>query len=308
MLSCARSSNVDKVVVVAGSTGTGKTKLAVALARALDGEIISGDSMQVYKGMDIGTAKVTMEEMEGVPHHLIDIQDPMEPYDVFQFQRLCRQTIHEIRSRGHLPIICGGTGLYLKAALYDYQFETRPQDLQRRQELEQEEAGVLWHRLEQADPESARKIHPNNKKRVIRALMRAESGTTKSGQEALQQHKPIYDVFWLGVEVENNQEALKARIEEMDRRGLEEEVKRIFSDPRSWQATSFAGIGYKEWKPYLEGTATKEEVLQQIFIHTRQYARRQKTWFRHQMPMRWYHPDQYEQILQDVKGWLNGNQ
>lgn len=307
MPSCARSSNVDKVIVVAGSTGTGKSKLAVSLAKTLNGEVISGDSMQVYKGMDIGTAKVTREEMDGVPHHLIDIQDPMEPYDVFQFQTLCRQKIREIISRGHMPIICGGTGLYLKAALYDYQFETGSEDPVRKKQLEQMDADDLWHMLEKADAESARKIHPHNKKRVIRALMLAESGTTKSQQEAVQQHKPLYDVFWIGLEVENNQEALQARIQEMDARGLEREVRQIFSDPASWQATSFLGIGYKEWKPYLQGTASREEVLSQIFIHTRQYARRQKTWFRHQMPMRWYHPDQYEQILSDVKGWLHGN-
>ena len=296
---------MDKVIVVAGSTGTGKSALAVKLAKEFNGEIISGDSMQVYRGMDIGTAKITEEEMEGIPHHLIDIQDPLEPYDVSQFQRLCREKIADITSRQKLPILCGGTGLYLKAALYDYEFKEDNTDPALKAQLEALPADELWDRLHDIDPESADKIHPNNKKRVIRALLISQGGLTKTDIEKAQKHEPLYDVFWIGLEAKNNEEALKARIAKMDADGLEDEVRAIFSDPATWKATSFLGIGYKEWRPYLEDKCTKEEVLEQIFIHTRQYARRQRTWFRHQMPVNWYEKGNDDQIFADVKGWLH---
>ncbi len=294
-----------KVLVIAGSTGTGKSRLAVKLAHLLHGEVISGDSMQVYRGMDIGTAKITKEEMQGIPHHLLDICDPADPYDVRQFQILARSKISEIAGRGHLPILCGGTGLYLKAALYDYVFEEQPEDEELRIRLEAMETGELHALLEKQDPDSARQIHPNNRKRVIRALMIAASGKPKSQREKEQRHEPLYDVFWLGLRKQDNDPLLLERIRQMDEAGLEEEVRSLFHDPDSWKTTAFQGIGYKEWKPCLQGVSTREEVLEQIFIHTRQYARRQRTWFTRQLPMQWYEPDQDKQIEQDVKRWLN---
>lgn len=295
-----------KVLVIAGSTGTGKSRLAVQLARELNGEVVSGDSMQVYRGMDIGTAKITSEEMQGVPHHLLDVKDHTDAYDVRQFQTLARQAISGILSRGHLPILCGGTGLYLKAALYDYVFEDQEDDPVLKAELEAMETEALHDRLVRIDPESARKIHPNNRKRVIRALMIAQSGRTKTDREQEQMHMPLYDVFWLGLKKQDNDQALLERIRLMDQAGLEEEVRQLFSSPKAQKSTSFQGIGYKEWKPYLEGNASREEVLEQIFIHTRQYARRQRTWFEHQMPMRWYDPLETDRMNEDIRRWLHG--
>lgn len=189
-----------KVLVIAGSTGTGKSRLAVELAKQFDGEVVSGDSMQVYRGMDIGTAKITPDEMQGIPHHLLDVRDPGQSYDVRQFQQLARASIRDILNRGHLPILCGGTGLYLKAALYDYEFEEQPEDPVLKAQLESMTNEELHTRLKREDPESAGKIHPNNRKRVIRALMIASSGKTKSGREKEQAHAPLFDVFWLGLE------------------------------------------------------------------------------------------------------------
>lgn len=305
MTGCARSSNVDKVLVIAGSTGTGKSRLAVELAEKLNGEVISGDSMQVYRHMNIGTAKITPDEMHGIPHHLLDIRDPRESYDVRQFQQLARQKIREIRERGHLPILCGGTGLYLKAALYDYEFEEQQEDPRLRAELESLSSEALHERLKQEDPESAARIHPNNRKRVLRALMIASSGVTKSRREQEQTHEPVYDVFWLGLEKQDNEAALKSRIDQMVEQGLEEEVLSLFSDPATWSSTAFQGIGYKEWRPYMEKKASRQDVLDQIFIHTRQYAKRQQTWFRHQVPMKWYDPEDRIRIEEDVRRWLH---
>lgn len=296
---------MDKVLVIAGSTGTGKSRLAVELAEKLNGEVISGDSMQVYRHMNIGTAKITPDEMHGIPHHLLDIRDPRESYDVRQFQQLARQKIREIRERGHLPILCGGTGLYLKAALYDYEFEEQQEDPRLRAELESLSSEALHERLKQEDPESAARIHPNNRKRVLRALMIASSGVTKSRREQEQTHEPVYDVFWLGLEKQDNEAALKSRIDQMVEQGLEEEVLSLFSDPATWSSTAFQGIGYKEWRPYMEKKASRQDVLDQIFIHTRQYAKRQQTWFRHQVPMKWYDPEDRIRIEEDVRRWLH---
>ncbi|WP_281790188.1 tRNA (adenosine(37)-N6)-dimethylallyltransferase MiaA [Faecalibaculum rodentium] len=294
-----------KVLVIAGSTGTGKSRLAVELAKQFDGEVVSGDSMQVYRGMDIGTAKITPDEMQGIPHHLLDVRDPGQSYDVRQFQQLARASIRDILNRGHLPILCGGTGLYLKAALYDYEFEEQPEDPVLKAQLESMTNEELHTRLKREDPESAGKIHPNNRKRVIRALMIASSGKTKSGREKEQAHAPLFDVFWLGLEKQDNDARLLGRIRDMAAAGLEQEVRGLFADPASWSSTAFQGIGYKEWRPYFEGLCSRDEVLESIYIHTRQYARRQRTWFTHQMPMRWYDSLDTETIKQDIRSWLH---
>lgn len=293
-----------KVLVIAGTTGTGKSELAVRLAKKFNGEVISGDSMQVYRGMDIGTAKITKEEMQDIPHHLIDEQDPGIPYDVRRFQQRAREEIADISRRGKLPIICGGTGLYLKAALYDYEFEAEADNTQLKKELEKKSSEELWDQLQAIDRESAEKIHPNNRKRVIRALLVSQSGMTKSEREKAQEHQPLYDVLWIGLDRPANEDRLKARIDKMMADGLEDEVKKIFSDPASWNWTSFQGIGYKEWRPVLEGQGDPGQTAQQILIHTRQYARRQRTWFRRQLPMHWHDPDRRDEIEQEVSQWL----
>lgn len=292
-----------KIIAVAGSTGTGKTALSVRLAKELDGEVISCDSMQVYTGMDIGTAKVTAEEMSGIRHHLIDIQPYWEPYNVKIFQEKCREAIDDILSRGKVPVLAGGTGLYMKAALYDYHFEEEPDlHLEWLQKKSNEELVEL---LEQKDPAVLEKIHPNNRKRLLRAAGMAMSGKTKTQREKEQKHELLYDVFLIGLTADK--EVVDQRIEEranqMFEKGLAAEVESLFSDPVTWSYSSFQGIGYKEFREYFEGKCSLEEVRQAVIVHSRQYAKRQMTWYRHQMDVKWYELYNTEQIIEDIKEW-----
>lgn len=296
---------LPKVIAVVGPTASGKTSLAVKLAQTLGGEVISADSMQVYEGMDIGTAKVTKEEMQDIPHHLIDVQPYDIPWNVMTFQTKCRQAIDDITSRGKIPILCGGTGLYVKAALYDYVFEPEEEDESITKELEAMSSEQLVEYLNEVDPQSLEKIHPNNRKRLLRAAAIAKKGKPKSEREQMQSHQPLYDVFFIGLQAERDEEIrrIHQRVHEMFEQGLPEEAARLFSDPKTWSYTSFMGIGYKEFQPWLQGNATLEQVEESIAIHTRQYARRQMTWFRNQMPVHWYHPKDKEAIVADAKAW-----
>ncbi|MCF0260125.1 MAG: tRNA (adenosine(37)-N6)-dimethylallyltransferase MiaA, partial [Erysipelotrichaceae bacterium] len=277
----------QKIIAIVGSTGTGKTSLSIALAKELNGEIISADSMQVYRKMDIGTAKVTREEMEDIPHYLVDIQDYSDPYNVKIFQTKCREAIEEIASKGKLPILCGGTGLYLKAALYDYVFEDEEEDRDLADEISKMSTQEILEELSQKDPKCLKKIHPNNRRRLERALMICRSGKSKSDREMEQEHQPLYDVFWIGLTADKKlvDERIDLRVEQMFENGLTEEVTALFSNPETWNYSSFQGIGYKEFREYFENGASLEEVKEKIKIHSRQYAKRQMTWFRHQMPV-----------------------
>lgn len=298
---------MDKILSVVGSTGTGKSDLAVRLARELNGEIISADSMQVYQGMDIGTAKITPEEMGGIPHHLIDIQPYDQPWNVKIFQDRAREAIADILARGKLPILCGGTGLYSKAVVYDYEFQQEEEDPVLKQQLEALSNEELLERLQQADPGALEKIHPNNRKRMIRALMMASSGEKKTDREARQKHAPIYDVLFVGLNSQRSavDERIARRVDRMFEAGLTEEVIRLFSDPKTWSYSSFQGIGYKEFQGYFEGTRTLEQVKQDIVVHSRQYAKRQMTWFNHQMDVHWFDLARPEETVAYVKAWVN---
>ncbi|MCF0260295.1 MAG: tRNA (adenosine(37)-N6)-dimethylallyltransferase MiaA, partial [Erysipelotrichaceae bacterium] len=275
------------------------------LAKELDGEIVSADSMQVYRKMDIGTAKVTREEMEGVPHYLVDIQDYGDPYNVKIFQAKCREAIEQIASKGKLPILCGGTGLYLKAALYDYVFEDEEEDKELADEISALSTEQILEELRQKDPECLEKIHPNNRRRLERALMICRSGKNKSDREKEQNHQPVYNVFWIGLNADKKlvDERIDARVEKMFAQGLTEEVADLFSNPETWTYSSFQGIGYKEFREYFENQASLEEVKEKIKIHSRQYAKRQMTWFRHQMPVQWFHLADRKEILSAAKEW-----
>lgn len=297
---------MDKILAIIGPTGVGKTSLSIQLAKAFNGEIISCDSMQVYKKMDIGTAKVTKEEMDGVPHYLIDIQEYDEPYNVKIFQDKCREAIQTILNKGKLPILCGGTGLYVKSVIYDYTFADEVMDEEYTQELKQKTNEELVELLKELDKDSLEKIHPNNRKRLIRALQMAHQGKNKSQREKEQEHKMLYDTYFLGLDV--NREILHQRIDDrvdvMFDQGLVEEVTQLFQEPETWNYTSFQGIGYKEFKPYFEGTMTLEEVREKIKTHTRQFAKRQYTWFKNQMEVHWINRED-PNIEERVKEWLN---
>ena len=297
-----------KIIAIVGPTGIGKTSLSIELAKALNGEVISCDSMQVYKKMDIGTAKVTKEEMDGIFHYLIDIQEYDQPYNVMIFQDVCRKSIQKIQNKNKQVILCGGTGLYLKAALYDYTFEEETQDEDYLKELNQKSNEELYELLKEIDEKSLEKIHKNNRKRILRALMMAHSGMSKSQREQQQKHIPLYDIYYIGLDVDRNilHQRINDRVDKMFEQGLVEEVTSLFKEEKTWEYTSFQGIGYKEFKDYFLDQITLEETKERIKTNSRQYAKRQYTWFKNQMPVHWYSIDQKEQILKDVKQWLKG--
>ncbi|WP_214702138.1 MULTISPECIES: tRNA (adenosine(37)-N6)-dimethylallyltransferase MiaA [unclassified Exiguobacterium] len=277
------------VVVIVGPTAVGKTKTGIELAKSFDGEIVSGDSVQVYRGMDIGSAKVTKEEAEGIPHHLIDICDPDDAMSVAMFQQLARAAIDDIYARGKLPIIVGGTGLYIRSILYDYEFVERPvdealrADLERLAEIEGREA--LHQRLVQLDPERAATIHPNNVRRVVRALEVAMQGDTQTTDSAPSEHYD-YRLFVLHADREMLYARINQRVDAMMEAGLVEEVERLLAQGyRDTQA--MRAIGYKEIIPYVEGEISKDRATDLLKQHTRQFAKRQLTWFRHQFDGIW---------------------
>lgn len=298
---------MDKILSIVGPTGIGKTELSLQLARELNGEIISGDSMQVYCDMNIGTAKIRKDQMGGIPHHLVDIQAIDQPYNVKVFQEKARECIQDIQGRKKIPIFCGGTGLYLKAAMYDYSFEEENTDTAFRKYLESLSSDVLYGMLQEQDPQACKTIHANNRQRVIRALEIAKSGKNKTTREQEQEHHPIYDVFWIGLDMDRSllYERIEKRVDKMFEEGLVQEVESLFKDPETWQYTSFQGIGYKEFRPYFEGQCTLEEVKEKIKVHTRQYAKRQYTWFKHQMPVHWFEKGD-PNLVEEVKEWLYG--
>lgn len=294
------------VLCIVGPTAVGKTKMSIELAKQLNGEIISGDSMQIYRGMDIGTAKATMDERQGIPHHLIDEKNPDEPYSVAAFQQTVRAKIEEIKSRGKLPIIVGGTGLYIKSVLYDYEFagesESKEVDEAKYGHLSNEE---LHAKLATVDEAGAKDIHPNNRKRVIRALEIYEtSGVKKSEMIEKQEHKMIYDACLIGLTDDRTvlYDRINKRVDVMYETGLVEEVKALFDQGIPAESQSIRAIGYKELYDYFKGFISLEESKELIKRNSRRYAKRQYTWFNNQMDVTWFKVDvqHFDKTVQEV--------
>ncbi|HPW52901.1 MAG TPA: tRNA (adenosine(37)-N6)-dimethylallyltransferase MiaA [Erysipelotrichaceae bacterium] len=300
---------MPKVLVIVGPTAIGKTALSVDLAQRFNGEIINGDSIQVYRGLNIGSAKVTENEKKGIVHHLLDYKDLTERYDVATFQKDAREKIREINERGKTAVVVGGTGLYIKALLYDYEFVENPINIDENKynDLNNEQ---LHQRLKELDKESAKAIHPNNRKRIIRALILAESGTKKSTQEDKQAGVMIYDVKIIGLTMDRQRlkKRIHLRVDRMIEEGLVEEINQLFSK-YSLDSQGFAGIGYKEMIPYYLNQEPLEKCVEKIKTHTRQFAKRQFTWFNNQMKVDWYNieEDNYlNKIYKEVEEFLNG--
>ena len=295
-----------KVLVIAGPTASGKTALSIKLAHYFNGEIISGDSTQVYKELAIGTAKITDSEKEDIPHYGLDLIHYHENYSVKDFQTMARNSIDEICNKHKLPVIVGGTGFYLKACLYDYEFTNEVEEDDPFDELSNEE---IYDKLKQIDPKSLEKIHINNRKRLIRALNIGLKGQTKTEREEAQEHKPIYDIFLIVTDIDKKilDERIEQRLNNMFETGLKDEVEKYFSNPNSWNYQSFQAIGYKEWKDYFLNNKSLDEIKNRILISTRQYAKRQLTWFRHQFSAYWYKPNEENEklLLEDIKQWLS---
>lgn len=302
-------------MVIIGPTAVGKTRLSIELAKRYNGEIISGDSMQIYKGMDIGTAKITQQEMDGIPHHLIDIRDPEQDFSVAEFQQLVREKITEITSRHKLPIIVGGTGLYIQSAIYDYQFSAAPQDPDFRCNLEQraEKEGneVLHDELAKIDQQSANEIHPNNVRRVIRALEIYHcTGQTREETQANQSPELLYEIALIGLTMDREQlySRINQRVDIMIEDGLISEVERLFNSGLR-DSQSIQAIGYKEIYEYLNDRVTLPEAIEKLKQNSRRYAKRQLTWFRNKMGVEWFDigdGQQFEKKITEISAYIEG--
>lgn len=283
------------LIVLTGPTAVGKTSLSIALARAAEGEIISADSMQVYKHMDIGSAKIKKEEMEGIPHYLIDVLEPDEEFHVVRFQEMAQEAMKEIYSKGKIPILTGGTGFYIQAVVKDIDFSQDTEKSSVRERLEnlaQEKGGEYLHELlAQRDPESAEKIHPNNIKRVIRALEYYELTGEKISLhneregEKVSPYNTAY--FVLSDHRERLYEKIDRRVDQMLDEGLVEEVRRLAQMGYTRDMVSMQGLGYKEILAYLEGEYSLEEAVYVLKRDTRHFAKRQLTWFRREKDVIW---------------------
>ena len=302
---------MEKVIVIVGPTAVGKTALSIELAKKYQGEVISGDSMQIYRGLDIGTAKVTTEEMQGIPHHLIDIRDSHESYSVAEFQNEARQLITAIHQRGHLPIVAGGTGLYIQALLYDYQLGANEEsDPAVRQRYQQEAARIgkeaLWQKLHALDPLAATKIHYNNERIVVRALEVLETTGTSIAAPAVVP-EALYDYFMIGLSTEREllYQRINQRVDQMMAAGLISEAQQVLAQPQTQAAK---GIGYKEFGPYFAGECSLEETVAQIKQQSRRYAKRQLTWFKNRLNPNWVdlvqHPEDLSRIEKAIDQWL----
>ncbi len=305
----------EKLLVIVGPTAVGKTALSIELAKKLDGEVISGDSMQVYKGMDIGTAKITPEEMDGIPHYLIDTHDPDELFSAAEFQQRATQHITDVNSRDKLPMIVGGTGLYIQSVIYQYEFSEAKQDEALRRNLEelaQNQGNEVLHlRLQAIDPITADRLHPNDVKRVIRALEIYQlTGTTMAEYQKRAKRSP-YQLCLLGLTMERDRlyERINQRVDIMMEKGLEREVRSLLDQGYSKDLVSMQAIGYKEMVEYIEGRLTISDTTELIKKNSRNFAKRQLTWFRSMKEIHWVDAEEQkngQEFVEKIRSFVAG--
>ena len=285
-----------KILVIVGPTASGKTRMAVELAKAHNGEVVSADSMQIYRRMDIGTAKPTAEEMRGVPHHMIDVADPEEDFSVARYVELASACVDDILARGKLPIVAGGTGLYVDSLLSGRTFAAFSPESALRKELEAElaERGgeAMLEELSRVDPEAAARLHPNDHKRIVRALevYRSTGKTISEHNRETQALPPRYEALTIGLNFQDRADLwarIDARVDQMAADGLEREVRELLSSGLSPRCTAMQAIGYKEFVAAVEGDMTWREAEELVKLRSRQYAKRQLTWFRRSRDTHW---------------------
>lgn len=289
------------LIILTGPTAVGKTQASISLAKAVGGEIISADSMQVYKGMDIGSAKIRPEEMQGIPHYLIDVLEPDEEFHVVRFQQMAKEAMEKIYANGHIPVIVGGTGFYIQALLYDIDFTANDSDMSYRRELERfaatEGEEALHQRLRKVDPASAEKIHAHNVKRVIRALeFYHQCGIPISRHnEAEREKKSPYNFYYfvLTDEREHLYARINERVDLMMKEGLLEEVAALKEKGFSREMVSMQGLGYKEILDYLDGACSLDDAVYRIKRDTRHFAKRQITWFKREKDVIWLNKKEF---------------
>ena len=299
-----------RIVCVVGPTACGKTTLGVLLAKRYGGEVVSADSMQIYRGMTIGTAAPTAEEMDGVPHHMIAVADPAEQWSAARYAQVAIPIVDDILKRGKLPILVGGTGLWLDAVVQGREFAPGQAGGAIRRELEAQLAAegmeALLQELRRVDPESAARLHPADTKRILRALevYRETGETITAHDERTRSLPPRYDAVWLGLRFADREDMkalIDRRVDAMVRSGLEEEVRALLQSGLPPSATAWQAIGYKEFLGVLEGTATMEQAVAEVKLRSRQYAKRQLTWLRRNPAIHWMEWEKernFEQALQ----------
>ena len=311
-----KDSNKPFLVVIVGPTASGKTELSIELAKRINGEIISGDSMQVYKQMDIGTAKVTDDEMDGVPHYMIDILNPDESFSAYDFKNRAEVLIEDITSRGKVPIIAGGTGLYIQSLIYDYPFDdeavskkTEEETRIKLAELSKMSNQELHQYLASFDKPSAHDIHPNNRKRVLRAIeYYLKTKKLISSRKKVQQFTENYDTLLIGIEM--SRKTLYARINKrvdiMLSHGLFSEVKMLIEQGYE-SSQSMQAIGYKELVPVVKGNLALDDAVETLKQHSRQYAKRQLTWFKNKLNVQWFDREKMtlQMMLDEITTQIN---
>ncbi|MBD8932055.1 MAG: tRNA (adenosine(37)-N6)-dimethylallyltransferase MiaA [Ruminococcus sp.] len=290
------------LVILTGPTAVGKTKASIGLAKAIGGEIISADSMQVYKQMDIGSAKIKPSEMDGIPHYLVDILEPDEEFHVVLFQQMAKQAIQKIYEKGKIPILVGGTGFYIQAVLYDIDFSENEKDTSYREELEKlaqtKGAEYLHDLLREVDEKSAQDIHANNVKRVIRALEYFHQTGEKISEHNEEQRKKVspynFSYFVLNDERAHLYEKINLRVDQMINEGLVREVQSLKEKGYTRDMVSMQGLGYKEMLDYLDNKCSLEEAVEIIKRDTRHFAKRQITWFKRESDVTWIDKKEYD--------------
>ncbi len=300
-----------KVIVICGPTASGKTALSIELAKKINGEIVSCDSMQIYKDMDIGTAKPTIEEMQGIKHYMLDFVSPDERYSVADYKKQAKQAIREIIEKGKVPIVVGGTGLYVDSLIYEIEYQDIEFDEKYRKQLEErskkEGLEVLYNEAKKIDPEAITKISPNDKKRILRILeIYNATGKNKTEQEKESRKNEVefdYKVYAISWDREKLYDRINQRVDIMIDQGLIEEVQKIYSKYNKFP-TAMQGLGYKEVLEYLEGKCNKQEMIDKIKQETRRYAKRQLTWFRKNKQTIWL--DGQEKIQNNIEIILEG--
>ncbi|MBQ2250159.1 MAG: tRNA (adenosine(37)-N6)-dimethylallyltransferase MiaA [Lachnospiraceae bacterium] len=300
------------LIILTGPTASGKTALSVELAKRIGGEIISADSMQVYRYMDVGSAKVTTEEMDGVPHHLIDVLDPQDSFNVVTFQELAKEAMKKIYANGHIPIVAGGTGFYIQALLYDIDFTDNDGDMEYRHHLEElakeQGAEVLHSMLKEVDPPSAEAIHANNVKRVIRALefyKKTGQRISDHNEEERQKESPYNFAYYvLNMDRATLYDRIDLRVDKMIEAGLEEEVKQLKDMGCTRDMVSMQGLGYKEILDYLNGELSQEEAVYILKRDTRHFAKRQLTWFKREKDVTWVTQENFGFDREKILNWM----
>ena len=308
----------NTIIAIAGPTAVGKTKFAIEIANAFNGEVVSCDSMQLYKYMDIGSAKPTPDELAMAEHHLVDIIDPRDDFSVAQYQKLAKNAINGILSKGKTPVISGGTGLYLNSLIYDMDFSAQPQDNSYRNELaeiaEKEGSSALHEMLKAADEKAAELIHPNNTKKIIRALERLKEGEGQIKQfSSIDNETNDYNVVLIGLTRDREElyDRINRRVDLLMEAGLLDEINRLADMGLTQENISMKGIGYKEVFDYLNEKCTLEEAVDTIKKNTRHYAKRQLTWFRRYEKMKWFNISEFENddiAVKEIIEWLLKNE